>query len=141
MSFFCSRILSRIHHIYLSSLTGLLLAMTVTQTSLVLMTFTVLRSQVFYRTPSTGICLVCFNFFWSDWSYGIWGGKPQIYSAILFMPHLAEVVLVRFLHDSYSFPPFPLLILRKEVTMCSPHVSSSESCSTSLRVGYLCKLF
>lgn len=57
--------------------------------------------------------------------------------------HLAKVVLVRFLHcNSYSsFPsPFPFCHLRKEVTVCSPHLRSGELCSPSLKVVYLHKL-
>lgn len=50
---------------------------------------------------------------------------------------LLDFSIVKFL----SFPPFPYCTIWREVTMCSQHLRSRGLSSTSLRRGYLHKLF
>ena len=54
--------------------------------------------------------------------------------------HLAEVVVVKFLHCRVT-PPHPTLCSLAEVTMHSPHLRNEELCSTSLRVEFLRQIF
>ena len=75
MSFFCSRIPSRIpHYIKFLCLLRLFLALTVSQTFLIFKGFWGGLVRHFTECPSNEICPLFFS--WLDWGYGFWGGFP-----------------------------------------------------------------
>lgn len=157
MPFFCSRIP---HYIYLSCFLMLLLAVTLAQTSLVLVTLRVLRKLVRYLWYSPQLDLSDV-FSWLDRGYGLWtfGRKTrevkchffimsyQGYIPLLWpitadvdIGHLADVVFQISPH-SYSLPAFYTELSAKK-SLCAAHSQRVRSytlppCGQSIYRNYL----
>lgn len=133
MSFFCSRIPSRIPNcIYLSYVPSLLLAVTVFDFPCFWWSWQLwgVLVRCFVERPSVGICLVFFS--WLDWDDGL-GERRH---------HLAEIVFARFFHYKVTlFLSLHAVLFWKEVTMCSPHLRSGQLGSPPWRQSSYTKLF
>lgn len=157
MSFFCSRIPSRMPHFTQSScLFKFFMAMTVSHTSLIfddLDNFKEYWSGTFVESPTIGICLM---FFLDQTGLCVLERKitkvkchfHQILSRVhyqhdLSLSMLTLVTLLRqYLPGVSSYALFPLSIpySSEGISLCNPHLWNEQLFSTPLRAEYLRKL-